>query len=91
MHNVAYIERLVNLLDPTANVLLNMSYDDAVACVGTGDPQQVRQIDGQFALLHQHNKTIRMARSIGRPMRYFLAKQAAGPCLIGAERMDEIR
>ena len=53
MHNVAYIERLVNLLDPTANVLLNMSYDDAVACVGTGDPQQVRQIDGQFALLHQ--------------------------------------
>ena len=91
MHNVAYIERLVNLLDPTANVLLNMSYDDAVACVGSGDPQQVRQIDGQFALLHQHNKTIRMARSIGRPMRYFLAKQAAGPCLIVAERMDEIR
>ena len=73
MHNVAYIERLVNLLDPTANVLLNMSYDDAVACVGTGDPQQVRQIEGQFALMSQHNKTIRMERSIGRPMRYFLA------------------
>ena len=91
MQNVAYIERLVNLLDPTANILLNMSHDEAVACVGTGDPEQVRQIDGQFALLHRHHKTIRMARSIGRPMRYFLAKQVAGPCLIVAERMDEIR
>ncbi|MAV34156.1 MAG: asparagine synthase [Planctomycetaceae bacterium] len=91
MQNAAYVERLVNLLDPGGNVLLNMSYDDAVARVGTGIPQQVRQIDGQFALLHRQEKTIRMARSIGRPMRYFLAKQAAGPCLIVAERMDEIR
>jgi asparagine synthase (glutamine-hydrolysing) len=32
-----------------------------------------------------------MARSIGRPMRYFLAKRAEGPCLIVAERMEEIR
>ena len=32
-----------------------------------------------------------MARSIGRPMRYFLAKRAEGPALIIAERMDEIR
>ena len=31
-----------------------------------------------------------MARSIGRPMRYFLAKQADGPCLIVAERMEEL-
>ena len=31
-----------------------------------------------------------MARSIGRPMRFFLAKRAAGPCLIVAERIDEI-
>jgi len=32
-----------------------------------------------------------MARSIGRPMRYFLAKRTAGPCLIVAERMEEIQ
>ena len=31
-----------------------------------------------------------MARSIGRPMRYFLAKQADGPCLIVAERIEEL-
>ncbi len=31
-----------------------------------------------------------MARSIGRPMRYFLAKRAEGPALVIAERIDEI-
>jgi asparagine synthase (glutamine-hydrolysing) len=31
-----------------------------------------------------------MARSIGRPLRYFIAKRAAGPNLIVAERIDTI-
>jgi asparagine synthase (glutamine-hydrolysing) len=32
-----------------------------------------------------------MARSIGRPLRYFIAKRADGPMLIVAERIDAIR
>src|SRR5688572_5658382 len=90
MHPTAYVQRVVNLLSPHANVLLNMSLEEAVARVGSGDPAQVREIDGQFALMHQQGSTIRMARSIGRPMRYFLAKQAEGPSLIVAERIDQI-
>ena len=90
MHNHAYVERFVNLLDPAANTIFNMSVDDAVARLGSGDPAKVREIDGQFAIVHQNGHIIRMARSIGRPMRYFLAKQVAGPCLIVAERIDEI-
>ena len=35
-------------------------------------------------------KKIRMARSIGRPLRFFIAKLKAGPCLILAERIDTI-
>ncbi len=89
MHS-AYIERFVSLLDPGANTLLNVTYDDAVERVGSGDPEQIRQIDGQFALVHRNGHIIRMARSIGRPMRYFLAKQIDGPCLVVAERIDEI-
>jgi asparagine synthase (glutamine-hydrolysing) len=89
--HTASIERLVDLLDPDANVLLNMSPDEAVRRVGTGDERLVREIDGQFALIHKAGQTIRMARSIGRPMRYFLAKRAVGPCLVVAERIDEIR
>lgn len=86
----AYVERVVDLLDPAANVLLNMSPAEALARVASGDPHQVRQIDGQFALLHRAGQTVRMARSIGRPMRYFLAKRTEGPCLVVAERIDEI-
>ena len=90
MQNHAYVDRLVNLLDPGSNVLFNVSYAEAVERVGSGDPAAVREIDGQFALLHKHGHIVRMARSIGRPMRYFLAKRTEGPCLVVAERMDEI-
>ena len=86
----AYVEKFVNLLEPDANLIFNMSVDEAVQRVGSGDPAAVRDIDGQFALVHRNGKTVRMARSIGRPMRYFLAKQAEGPCLVVAERIDEI-
>lgn len=91
MYRVATIERLVDLIDPLANVLLNMTNDEAAAAVASGDPQRVRDIDGQFAIVQKHGHTVRLARSIGRPMRYFLAKQVDGPCLIVAERMEEIR
>lgn len=90
MHQTQPIERLVDLLDPAANVLLNMSPEEAAERVGSGDARQVREIDGQFALLHKRGPIVRMARSIGRPMRYFLAKRTEGPCLIVAERIDEI-
>lgn len=90
MHTVVPIERLVNLLDPEGNTLFNMSVEEAVQRVASGDPQQVRQIDGHFALLSKNGTIIRMARSIGRPMRYFLAKRSEGPCLVVAERIDEI-
>jgi asparagine synthase (glutamine-hydrolysing) len=84
------IERLVNLLDPAANVLLNTTFDEALADVGSGDPDRVRRIDGQFAIVWKEGTVVRMARSLGRPMRYFLAKQKEGPCLVVAERMDQI-
>ncbi|TWT60537.1 asparagine synthase-related protein [Rubinisphaera italica] len=90
MHSAVPVERLVNLLNPAGNLIFNMSVDQAAERVGSGDPQQVRAIDGHFALIHKQGQQIRMARSLGRPMRYFLAKRTEGPCLIVAERIDEI-
>lgn len=90
MHHAPYVERLVDLIDPAGNVLLNATYDEAVAAVASGDPTRVRALDGQFAIVHKDGITVRMARSIGRPMRYFLAKRQEGPCLIVAERIDEL-
>lgn len=58
--------------------------------MASGDPASVRNIDGQFAIVQKVGEQVFMARSIGRPMRYFLAKQESGPLLIVAERIDEI-
>jgi asparagine synthase (glutamine-hydrolysing) len=85
-----YVERLVNLLDPNANQILNMSVDQALAAVESGDIERVRAIEGHFALLGKSGQLVRMARSLGRPMRFFLAKRTEGPCLVVAERIDEI-
>ena len=86
----ALVQRVVNLLDPAGDVLLGTTRQQADDAVRRGDWEAVGRIRGQFAICQHEGKTIRMARSIGRPMRYFLAKRAEGPALIIAERMDEI-
>ena len=86
-----YIERVVDLLDPSLNRLYNVTLEEARTRVLSGRPQAVREIDGSFALLARDGKTVRMARSLDRPMRYFLAKRAEGPALFVADRMDRIR
>jgi asparagine synthase (glutamine-hydrolysing) len=85
-----YIERVVELLDPSLNEIHNMSLEEARRRVLSGRPEAVREIDGSFALLAREGKTVRMARSMDRPMRYFLAKRAEGPALIVADRIDAI-
>src|SRR6266540_4371646 len=85
-----YIERVVDLMDPAANRIYNMSVDEARARVLRGPIEAVREIDGSFALLARDGKTVRMARSLDRPMRYFLAKRTKGPALIVADRIDAI-
>jgi asparagine synthase (glutamine-hydrolysing) len=85
-----YLERVVELLDPASNRILNMTVEAARQRVLSGPPEAVRGIDGSFALLAREGKRVRMARSLDRPMRYFLAKRAEGPALIVADRIDAI-
>jgi asparagine synthase (glutamine-hydrolysing) len=85
-----YIEQVVDLLDPSLNQIHNLSVEEARRRVLSGGPEAVREIDGSFALLAREGKTVRMARSMDRPMRYFLAKRAQGPALIVADRIDTI-
>lgn len=87
-HN--YVTNVVDLTNPEKNVIYNMTHEEAVNVLRSGDVEAVRKIDGQFCLVSVDGKTIRMARSIGRPMRYFIAKQASGPLLVIAERIDVI-
>jgi asparagine synthase (glutamine-hydrolysing) len=85
-----YIERVVDLIDPSSHRIFNMTVEEARNRVLRGSCETVREIDGSFALLARDGKTVRMARSLDRPMRYFLAKRQEGPALIVADRIDAI-
>jgi len=54
------------------------------------DTGEVLGIDGSFAIVAQDGERVLLARSLDRPLRYFLAKATDGPVLIVAERIDEI-
>ena len=85
-----YIERLVDLTDPSANRIYNLTVEAARERVLRGSPEAVRAIEGSFALVARGGKTVRLARSLDRPLRYFLAKRTEGPALIVADRIDAI-
>src|SRR5262245_34846733 len=86
-----HLERVVDLLDPSNNRILNMSADEARHRILRGTVESVREIDGSFALIAREGKKVRMARSMDRPMRYFLAKRHEGPALVVADRIDTIQ
>ena len=86
-----YIERVVDLTDPSETELLNISPDEARQRMLGGAPESVRNFDGSFALVAKNGKEGKLARSLDRPLRYFLAKQIEGPALIVAHRIDAIR
>lgn len=88
--NHQYIERVVDLTESSANRIFNMSVEEARERILRGTPESVRAIDGSFAILAREGKTVKMARSMDRPMRYFLAKRAEGPALFVADRMETI-
>lgn len=67
-----------------------MTLEQARERILRGSIESVREIDGSFAIVARDGKKVRMARSLDRPMRYFLAKRQAGPALIVADRIDAI-
>jgi asparagine synthase (glutamine-hydrolysing) len=85
-----HLEQVIDLLDPGASQLDNMTVSEARQRVLCGTPESVREIEGSFALVVREGKRVRLARSLDRPMRYFLAKRAEGPALIVADRIEAI-
>jgi asparagine synthase (glutamine-hydrolysing) len=85
-----YVERIVDLTEPEANQLYRLSVEEAREIVLHGSAEEVGRIAGSFALVAREGKTVKMARSLDRPLRYFLAKRQEGPVLIVAARIDTI-
>ena len=86
-----YIARVLDLTDPDANHLIGIDTDEARRRVGSGDTDAVRDIQGSFALVARQGEVVRLARSLDRPLRYFLAKEVAGPMLVVADRIDTLK
>src|SRR5262245_53904051 len=86
-----YVARVIDLTDPASQRIRNLSIEDARARVATGPAEGVREIEGSFALVARVGRRVRLARSLDRPLRYFLAKEAAGPALVVSDRIDAIR
>ena len=84
------IARVINLLPPGSQRLWSLSEEDARSRLLASDPNAVLEIEGAFALVAQEDDRVLLARSLDRPLRYFLAKAAEGPVLIVAERIDVI-
>jgi len=84
------IARVVNLIPPESQQLWSVTEDEGRRRLLATDAAAVLEIDGSFALVAQDGERVVLARSLDRPLRYFLAKAADGPVLIVAERIDEI-
>jgi asparagine synthase (glutamine-hydrolysing) len=85
-----YVERVVDLTDPAANEIYGLTAEHARDLLARHSAAAMDKIEGSFALIAKVGKTVRMARSLDRPMRYFLAKKKDGPVLIVADRIDSI-
>jgi asparagine synthase (glutamine-hydrolysing) len=84
------VHRLVDLVDPAGQQLQGIGLDEARALLLDDDPGRVLAVRGSFALVARQGGRVAMARSLDRPLRFFLAKEASGPLLVVAERIDAI-
>lgn len=89
------LHEVIDLVDPATQQVLGTDADEArrrlLAADGAAGAEAVAAIGGSWALVARDGERVVMARSLDRPLRYFLAKAASGPYLVVAERMDEIR
>jgi asparagine synthase (glutamine-hydrolysing) len=79
------IDRLVDLTG--RHVARDPAVRDALS---RGDDAPLVAAPGHLAAVAQHGRTVSLARTIGVPLRYFVAKMYHGPFLVVAERIDRI-
>jgi len=84
------ISRVINLVAKDSQGFWTVDESEARRRLLASDTGEVLGIDGSFAIVAQDGERVLLARSLDRPLRYFLAKATDGPVLIVAERIDEI-
>lgn len=87
------VERLVDLTGPQISALSNTAAQDVFDAVSRGDVDALGALGGHFAATGratENDQTVRMARTIGIPLRYFVAKMFHGPFLVVSDRIDHL-
>ena len=84
------VDRLIDLVGVRTTALTGASADEVARAVAAGDVDRLAATDGHFAAIGREGRTVRLARSIGLPLRYFVAKMYHGPFLVVADRMDRM-
>jgi asparagine synthase (glutamine-hydrolysing) len=87
---LAGVERLLDLTGPRECGLTGASLEEAHEAVLGGDVARLSGTDGHFASVSRDGQTVRLARTIGLPLRYFVAKMFHGPFLVVSDRIDRL-
>ena len=83
------VERLIDLTGFQASADV-ATRDGVLAAIRAGDTATLARTGGQFAGTARDGQTVRLARTIGVPLRYFVAKMYHGPFLVVSDRIDRI-
>ena len=84
------VERLVDIVGSRASALSGASFEQIECAVQQADITTLRASDGHFAATARDEQTVRLARTIGLPLRYFVAKMFHGPFLVVSDRIDRL-
>ena len=84
------VERLVDLTGLHYSGVTACAPNDIITAVRDADICQLAQTDGHFAATARDGQTVRLARTIGVPLRYFVAKMFHGPFLLVSDRIDSL-
>lgn len=86
---LAGVERLVALSGPRVSAT-GQTVEQLLSAVQSGDTQALGRSQGHFAATARDGQTVRLARTLGLPLRYFVAKMFHGPFLVVSDRIDAL-
>lgn len=84
------VERLIDLQGPRESGLTGADLAEVTAAVQSGNAARLGETNGHFSAVARDGQTVRLARTIGLPLRYFVAKMFHGPFLVVADRIDRL-
>src|SRR5277367_4674156 len=87
---LANVERLVDLVGSRESGLVGASLLAVEETVQKADIAKLQATDGHFAVVARDDQTVRLGRTLGLPLRYFVAKRYHGPFLVVADRIDRL-